>query len=120
MIQHEKYTGAAREFLGKAQEALSEGDLAQASEKAWGAAAQMLKAVAERRGWPHGGHAHLYEVVRLLVEETGDHQISTLFHVAGNLHNNFYENWLPMELVAAGLTDVRQLVDKLEQLLVSP
>ena len=117
MIQHDKYTAAAREFLGKAQEALSQRDLAQASEKAWGATAQMLKAVAERKGWPHGGHAQLYQVVRRLAEETGDHQLSTLFHVANSLHSNFYENWLPMELVEAGLADVRQFVDKLEQLL---
>jgi hypothetical protein len=47
MTQREKYTSASREFLAKAQEALELDDLAQASEKGWGAAAQMVKAVTE-------------------------------------------------------------------------
>ena len=38
-------------FLTKAGGYLAEGDLLQASEKGWGAAAQMVKAVAEARGW---------------------------------------------------------------------
>jgi hypothetical protein len=39
----EKYLKEAEEFLGK-------GDGVEAGEKAWGAATQMLKAVATRRG----------------------------------------------------------------------
>ena len=39
----------ARDLLGKAHQALEDGDLIQASEKGWGAAAQAVKAVAERR-----------------------------------------------------------------------
>ena len=93
------------------------GDVRQASEKGWGAAAQMVKAVAEQRGWDHTGHALLYQTVRHLVQETGDTQLATLFHVASSLNSNFYENWLPIELVQSGLEDIGQLVEKLEQLL---
>ena len=63
----EKYTGASGELLGKARYELAQGDLRQASEKGWGAAAQMVKAVAERRGWRHDGHAALFAVVNQLV-----------------------------------------------------
>ena len=42
---------------------LAEGDLLQASEKGWGVAAQMVKAVAETRGWRHSTHGDLYHVV---------------------------------------------------------
>ena len=52
-----------------------------------------------------------------MVQETGDTQLATLFHVASSLHSNFYENWLPIELVQSGLEDVQELVDKLELLL---
>ena len=117
MTQDEKYSNAARRFLAQARKELDRGDLAQASEKGWGAAAQMVKAVAERRNWEHNGHALLYQVVRRLVEETGDYQLGTFFHVAGNLHSNFYENWLPPELVQSGLDSVLEMVDRLEQLL---
>ena len=117
MTQHEDYATAGREFLAKAQEALTQGDLAQASEKGWGAAAQLVKAIAEQRGWSHSGHRELFQVVRRLAEEYSDPQLRTLFHVANSLHNNFYENWLPEELVQSGIQDVRALVAKLEPLL---
>jgi hypothetical protein len=117
MNNRNDYTGASREFLRKAFDELAQGDVVQASEKGWGAAAQMVKAVAEQRGWPHNGHALLYEAVRALVQETGDSQLANLFHVAGNLHVNFYENWIPADLVELGLQDVQVLLDKLEPLL---
>jgi len=117
MTQHEDYATAGREFLAKAQEALAANDLAQASEKGWGAAAQMVKAVAQRRGWGHNGHALLFQVVRRLAEETGDVQINELFHFANSLHSNFYENWMHAEMVQSGLDNVGRLMEKLEQLL---
>ena len=117
MTQDEKYFSASRGFLAQAREELGRGELAQASEKSWGAAAQMVKSVAERRGWKHDGHALLYQVVSRLVEETGDTELGTFFHVAGNLHSNFYKNWLPQELVQSGLDSVIEMVDRLEQLL---
>ena len=40
----------ALRFLGHAEEELAKGHRLQASEKAWGAVAQQLKAIAEQRG----------------------------------------------------------------------
>ena len=117
MTQPENYSAASRELIAKAHEELAQGDIRKASEKGWGAAAQMVKAVAERRGWPHNGHSYLYQVVRRLVEETGDHELDTYFHVAGNLHSNFYEDWLPSGSVESGLLSVRRLIEKLEPML---
>ena len=48
--QVQTYRERSRAFLAKARGELLTGDLEQASEKAWGAAALMVKAVAERRG----------------------------------------------------------------------
>lgn len=117
MTQVESYSAASRELLRKAQEALAQGDLVQASEKGWGAAAQMVKAVAESRGWPHNGHRELFEVVRRLIQETADRRIGSLFHTANSLHSNFYENWMSRELVEGGLEDVSEILDILEPLL---
>ena len=117
MTPAREYGATAREFLAKAQEELAQCELTQVSEKGWGAAAQMVRAVAEQRGWEHTGHALLYQAVRRMVQETCDTQLATLFHVASSLNSNFYENWLPIELVQSGLEDVGQLVKKLEQLL---
>ena len=46
-----KYRDDSRSLLAQARDELARGDVRQASEKGWGAAAQILKAVAEQRGW---------------------------------------------------------------------
>ena len=117
MNRHEHYSSASREFLRKAREELSSGDVVQASEKGWGAAAEMVKAISEKRGWRHNAHPLLHNNIRALVDETGDTQIYNLFQVAGNLHTNFYENWQPAEMVESGLNDIQLLLDKLGPLL---
>ena len=104
---------ASRTLLAQAEAELGLGDVRQASEKGWGAAAQMLKAVAQQRGWAHQSHAALYRTISRLVSETGDDEIRRLFHVAGSLHTNFYENWDTADNVAAGLADIRKFLDKL-------
>ena len=53
-----------------------------------------MKAVAEERGWEHRGHRQLHDAVSMLVDETGDVDLSALFAVANHLHINFYEGWL--------------------------
>ncbi len=111
------YRGAARALLDQALTELAEGDTRQASEKGWGAAAQMIKAVASSRDWKHRSHAALYKAVDRIVAETGDRSIGTLFRGANGLHQNFYENWGAAEYVTAGLGDVGTLLDKLEPLL---
>ena len=110
------YREASRRLLRQAEEELAAGDVRQASEKGWGAAAQMVKSIAEQRGWAHRSHAALYNVITRLVTETGDDDIRRLFDVAGNLHVNVYENWNNADNVAAGLADVQRLIDKLEPL----
>ena len=111
------YQDAARQLLTQGFEELAEGDSRQASEKGWGAAAQMIKAVASSRDWKHNSHAALYAVINRLVEETGDDGIRNRFGVANALHQNFYENWGNSDYVAGGLADVQELLDKLEPLL---
>ena len=111
------YQEAARQLLAQSFEELADGDSRQASEKGWGAAAQMIKAIAEDRGWKHNSHADLYRIIDRLVKETGDDAIRKRFGMANGLHQNFYENWGSADYVAGGLADVQELLDKLEPLL---
>ncbi len=111
------YQDAARHLLAQGFEELAAGDSRQASEKGWGAAAQMIKAVASSRGWKHDSHASLYGVIDRLVKETGDDGIRSRFSTANALHQNFYENWGGTDYVAGGLAEVRGLLDRLEPLL---
>ena len=111
-----EYRSASRTLLAQARAELAAGDLRQASEKGWGAAAQMIKAVAQERGWPHDSHRALFRAVSRLRGETGDSNIAGLFGLAHNLHVNFYENWEEARYVVDSLDDVERFLELLEPL----
>ncbi len=109
------YREQSRAFLAQASEELERGDLKQASEKAWGAAAQIVKAAADARGWEHDRHATLFRVVRGLAEETGDERIRLLFSTASELY--YYGDLLDAEDIEVRLRDMAAFVDEVEALL---
>ena len=112
----QKYREASRHLLIQGRAELASGDTLQASEKGWGAAAQMLKAIAEERGWEHGKHRHLSRVASRLQAETGDRDVFRWFQVAEALHGNFYEDQMEPTDIRDSLDDVERLLDKLELL----
>ena len=112
----QKYRDDSRSLLAQARAELVQGDVRQASEKGWGAAAQMLKAIAEDRGWEHERHRHFSRIASRLRYELGDGDLYRQFRVAEGLHGNFYEDTLQSEDVALDLLDVANLLDKLEPL----
>ena len=111
------YQQASEHFLAQARRELAAGDLPQASEKGWGATVQILKAVAEQRGWEHSRHRHHLVTVSRLRSATGDGDIRRLFRAASDLHENFYENTMQAFEVAESLDDVEGLLGKLLPLL---
>ncbi len=111
------YAARGREYLQLAEVELLREDLDQASEKGWGAASQMLKALAEERNWTHGQHRHLYRIVRNLAEEVGGEDVRFEFAYAGELHTNFYEGLMTAEDVQFHLEQVERLVERVERLI---
>ena len=105
------------QLLRQAREELTAA-VRQASEKGWGAAAQILKAIAARRDWEHQGHRELFQAVDRLRRETGDLDVRRLFNVPSVLHVNFYEDWRTVEAVAETLDDVERFVNKLDPLVL--
>lgn len=110
------YRELSADYLRHARELLVEGDLPQASEKAWGAASVLVKATAEARGWRHEGHRELWWALEQLARETDDDELRRQFGLAGALHTNYYEAWLSPEMVEQYIAEVEQLVAKLEEL----
>ena len=110
MTYENKYRRASAHLLEQAQQELANGDIRQASEKGWGAAAQAVKAVSADRGWVHNSHFALFSAVRRLARETDNDELDRLFGVANSLHRNFYEDWLPAYTVRARFGDVMQFV----------
>ncbi len=110
-----RYIEGSQTLLQQAQAELERGDLRQASEKAWGAAAQAVKAVGEERGWNHSGHAMLFDIVAQVNDERRRRRISRLFIAANQLHINFYEDLMEEEDVRYGIDTVQALLRWLEE-----
>jgi len=89
-INEERRAEAAMEFLVASEREFAAGDVAQGSEKLWGAASQAVIAVAQQRGWRYGSHRDLKIAVERLAEESGDSRFQSEFGIAEKFHANFY------------------------------
>ena len=117
MQQAQTYQERSREYLVKAFQELEVGDLTQASEKGWGASAQMVKAVAYQRGVEHRSHRSILFAAEAFSRETGAIHTERLFDSARALHGNFYEDTLDRAGVSRRLQDASNFVDRMEHLL---
>ena len=119
----QKYAGMAQNFRASAWEHLDKGDLAQASNKAWGLVAETVKAISAHYGGIIHSHRAIAEVIdelALLAESAGDTEtrrwLRAMFMVASRLHINFYENETPANLVREGLLLCEELSERLYEL----
>ena len=93
-----------------------EGDLLQASEKAWGAVAHYVKGIAEERGWPGNSHRAINQHARTLIAQTDAPELNNVRLIAANgLHQNFYENWFEAGQVEEGVRAVSALLAALRE-----
>jgi len=113
----EHFSNLMRKYFRDAEAFLAKGDYVQASEKLWGAAAEMVKVVAAKRGVELRTHGDLWEFVTKLRTELKDPELSRLFLQANYLHQNFYEGILPPEVIVDGAEAVKEFIDKLERLI---
>ena len=113
----DSYRESAHGLLQKARDELAAGDTRQASEKGWGATAQMLKAIAQKNEIPHHSHAALARIASDVHRATGEESIATWFAIAQNLHVNFYEDNLSAEFVQIYLNQIALMVSRLERYL---
>ena len=118
-----KYAGMAQDFRASAWEHLDQGDLPQASNKAWGLVAETVKAISAHHGLIIHTHRAIWQVVHELARLVGDsgdletrRWITNSFVVARNLHSNFYEHRSPEYEVIAGLILCEELSQKLYEL----
>ncbi|RLE48619.1 MAG: hypothetical protein DRJ31_06800 [Candidatus Methanomethylicota archaeon] len=115
-IKAELHLKLCEKYIREAEESLAKKNYVQASEKAWGAASQIVKAVAARRGVELRSHRDLWEFITKLNKENPDWNLLNMFHIANSLHTNFYENWLTAEAVANGVEIIRTFTEKLKKL----
>ena len=111
----------SRRLTQQAREELERGDRLQATEKVWGALAQMLKAHGQQRGWHNlGGHRTVGHIARQLTDEYDDRRILTAYVGADNGHRNFYDNEMSPPEIEDIITVVASVLPELENALREP
>ena len=118
------YAAQAREFLVKGREYLAAGDLHQAAEKGWAAAARMAaarmaEAVALAQGWQYSQYSHFHRVMNRageLVDGDGDY-LAFLHGRAEILHANIYE--LKQDLNARIISQDLEYMSELVEIMAS-
>ena len=87
----------SRRRLRQVDAALARGDIEQASQNLWDAAAHAIKAAAARRGWAHHSHCDLGEVItRLHADEGGPKELHWYFIMASSFDRKDREWEIPL------------------------
>lgn len=108
----------SRRLAQQAPAELERGDRLQATEKIWGALAQMLKAHGQHRGWMNlGGHRTVGHIARQLAAEYNDLEIVDAYVASDNGHRNFYDNEMSPPEIADIITVVAGVLPRLENAL---
>ena len=107
----------AQEFIDESDAYFAKGDVLQGSEKTWGAAAHIVMAMAQRRGWDFGTHRALKVAVRRLVEEHDDPFLDVGFLAAEKFHANFYHKFMEDFEYQEDRPKVRRFVERVQSLM---
>ena len=113
----EEHVDTALLFLEQSDVELEAGDILQACEKLWGAAAHVSIAMAEQRGWPHGSHRQMKNSLIRFSEQQNDPSLRWLFGLSEKFHRNFYNNHLPRFEIDHDKQDVALFVQRMAQLI---
>ena len=109
----------SRRLIHQAGDELIRGDRLQATEKAWGALAQLLKAHGQQRGWMNlSGHRTVGHIARQLDAEYDELRISDAYVAADNGHRNFYDNEMSPPEIAGIIATVANVLPDLERVLL--
>ncbi len=105
----------SRRLIQQAREELDKGDRLQATEKVWGALAQLLKAHGQRRGWLNlGSHRSVSRIARQLDAEYDEIPVAGAYIAADNGHRNFYDNEMSPPEIAEIIAEVASALPALE------
>ncbi len=108
----------SRRLIQQARGELDKGDRLQATEKVWGALAQMLKAHGQQRGWVNsGGHRTVGHIARQLAAEYDSRSIIDAYVAADNGHRNFYDNEMSPPEIEGIIATVASVLPDLENAL---
>ena len=104
-------------FWDLVDDELARGELEEASNKLWGAAAHAIKATAEIRGWPHDAPALLEQtVLRIIREENASPHLFGQYMIASAYHRRFYGGPPDADGIRYGKEIIAEFIRTLESL----
>ena len=116
----QKYAALAQESRTSAWQHLNDGDLPQASNKAWDIVAETVKDISARHGAIIYYYLDISDVINELARLAGNagdtdtaRWIRTTFLVASSLFHNYNENEFPKDLVRFGLMECEEFSELL-------
>ena len=106
----------ARNFLERSKSYLAEGDLHQASEKGWGAASHIIKAVAAANNWEYEAHDQFESVVVNASQRYRQPSLLQMSRAGEALHRNYYKRSLLLnaDVIREEIEDVERMVNILQ------
>ena len=114
------HVAQARSFLERSKSYLAQGDLHQASEKGWGAASHIIKAVAAANNWEYEYHDQFESVVINARQRYRQPSLLEMSRAAEALHRNYFRRSLLLnaDAIREDVDDVERMVNFLEPLVV--
>ena len=105
----------SRRLIRHAYEQLEKGDRLQAAEKAWGAVAHRVKAIARQRGWKYDTHTDFHKLRWRIASLTDDpERIDILLDKANGLHSNYYRDTRTLDVLRRDLDQAKALLEILD------
>ena len=110
----------AKDFLERSKSYLAQGDLHQASEKGWGAASHIVKAVAAANNWQYESHDEFENVVLNARQRYRQPSLLEMSRAAEALHRNYYKRTLLLnaEVIQRDVEAVETMVNTLQPFIV--
>ena len=116
----DRYADLSRLKLEQAQQELDRGDTAQASEKAYGAFINQVKACGELRGWNRYNHHRAELILEQLAAENQAPELLFTHMAAKAQHSNYFEYEQSRFYVQTGIDGVAATIEKLEAIRHQP
>lgn len=118
MTTAERHEEICYQFLEHAEDEYRRGDYLQAAEKAWGAFAHCMNAIAREKGWEVGTHRRLKQNAKRLIDTDAAHagHRRLLLGAVESLHANFYREFLEADEVRDGIDNAGELIEAMRGL----
>ena len=118
----ERHRAISAMFMEHAEDQFRQGDLLQASEKAWGGVAHYINGIALENGWPAGNHKALGDCAKRLIARDPAQADLRLGQWASVqlLHANFYQELSSEDDVRRGIDNANALISAFRDLADRP